>query len=119
MIDFKTLQVWEKAHTLTLHIYQATTTFPNNEKFHLVSQMRRSCASIPTNLAEGCGRDSDKELVRFCNIAMGSACELEYQLILARDLTIIDKELFSELNIHLVEVKKMLLHFIRAVKKRL
>jgi len=119
MIDFRTLQVWEKAHQVTLAVYQATKPFPNEELYGLVSQMRRSSASIPTNIAEGCGRDSDAELVRFCQIAMGSASELEYQLILARDLGLLDQPLYDCLSADLVSVKKMLNAFIQKVCQRL
>jgi four helix bundle protein len=87
MQNFKELKVWQKAHRLTLDVYKVTTRFPKDEMFGLTSQMRRSSASIPTNIAEGCGRDSRAELARFLSIAMGSASELEYQLILAKDLT--------------------------------
>jgi four helix bundle protein len=86
MKDFKELKVWVKAHQLTLAVYQATTTFPKEELYGLTSQMRRSAASIPTNIAEGCGRGSDDDFRRFLQIAMGSASELEYQLLLAHDL---------------------------------
>lgn len=119
MIDFKELKVWEKAHQLTLEIYRTTSQFPSDEKYGLISQMRRACSSIPTNIAEGCGRDSDAELIRFCNIAMGSASELEYQMILSRDLELFDVSIFQKLYEQLVEVKRMLLAFIRSIKKRL
>ncbi len=73
MRDFKELKVWVKAHHLTLAVYQATSTFPATELYGLTSQIRRSCASIPANIAEGCGRSGDAELCRFLQIAMGSA----------------------------------------------
>ena len=75
MQDFKTLLVWQKAHQLTLAVYPATRTFPSGELYGLTSQIRRACASIPANIAEGCGRGGDMELARFCVIAMGSASE--------------------------------------------
>src|ERR1017187_11021165 len=84
------LKVWQKAHQLTLAVYQITAPFPRSELYGLTSQLRRSCASIPANLAEGCGRNGDAELARFCSIAMGSASELEYHLLLARDLKLIE-----------------------------
>lgn len=86
MRDFRELKVWEKAHCLTLAVYRATTAFPRDEVYGLTSQIRRSCASIPANIAEGCGREGDAELARFLQIAMGSASELEYHLLLTRDL---------------------------------
>ena len=83
----------------------------------LTSQMRRSCASIPTSIAEGCGRGSDAELARFFQIAMGSASELEYQLLLAKDLCFIDDSVYADLNTTLIEVKKMLNAFIRRLRQ--
>jgi four helix bundle protein len=78
MKDFQELNVWRKAHTLTLDVYRATRGFPKKELYGLTSQMRRCCASIPANIAEGCGRPGDAELARFCQIALGSASELQY-----------------------------------------
>jgi hypothetical protein len=75
---FRDLKVWEKAHQLTLQVYKATASFPKEEMFGLTSQIRRAAASIPANIAEGCGRSGDAELGRFLQIAMGSASELEY-----------------------------------------
>jgi four helix bundle protein len=83
MKDFRQLKVWQKAHQLTLAIYQVTGSFPRDEIYGLTSQMRRAAASIPSNLAEGCGRNSDAELARFSSMAAGSASELEYHLLLA------------------------------------
>jgi len=84
--DFRELQVWRKAHELTLAVYQITASFPREELYGLTAQLRRAGSSIAANLAEGCGRNGDAELARFCSIAMGSASELEYHLLLARDL---------------------------------
>ena len=78
MKNFATLNVWEKSHKLTLLIYEITTEFPDDEKFGLTSQIRRSAASIPANIAEGCGRGSDNDFARFIQIAIGSASETEY-----------------------------------------
>ena len=89
MRNYKDLQVWEKAHFLTLAVYQASSGFPADERFGLTSQIRRACASIPANLAEGCGRRSDGEMGRFVQIAMGSGAELSYHLLLAKDLGIL------------------------------
>ena len=86
MQNFKTLKVWEKSHELTLAVYKATANFPKDELYGLTSQIRRACASIPANIAEGCGRTGKAELARFLQVAMGSASELEYHLLLAHDL---------------------------------
>jgi four helix bundle protein len=84
MRNYRDLQFWEKAHTLTLAVYKDTKCFPVDERFGLTSQIRRSCSSIPANLADGCGRRSDGEMARFVQIAMGSGAELSYHLLLSR-----------------------------------
>ncbi len=116
MQDFKKLLVWQKAHALTLNIYHATEGFPKDELYGLTGQMRRSGASIPTNIAEGCGRSTNKELAQFCQIAMGSASELEYQLLLAHDLNLLNVTIYNRLNADVVEIKKMLGGFIRTLR---
>lgn len=118
MRDFKTLVVWQKAHQLTLEIYKATALFPKDEMFGITSQMRRSSSSIPTNIAEGCGRGNDGDMSRFLQIAGGSASELEYQLILARDLQLLDTETYQRLDTHLDEVKRMIYAFLQKLKSR-
>jgi four helix bundle protein len=118
MRDFRTLLVWEKAHKVTLAVYAATKNFPREELYGLVSQMRRSSASVPTNIAEGCGREGDAELARFSQIAMGSASELEYQLLLAHDLGFLDRATYQRLHADLLEVKKMLNAFIQRLRGR-
>ena len=86
MADFRQLKVWQKAHEITLDVYRITQTFPKAETYGLVSQMRRAAISIGCNIAEGRGRDGDAEFGRFIQIALGSAAELEYQLLVAKDL---------------------------------
>jgi four helix bundle protein len=86
MQSFRNLRVWEKSHRLTLDIYASSKDFPKDEMFGLTSQMRRASASIGMNIAEGCCRKGDAEMVRFLQIAIGSASELEYQLLLVHDL---------------------------------
>ncbi len=109
MKDFRKLQVWEKAHQLALTLYHVTaSSFPRDETYGLVSQIRRSASSIPSNIAEGCGRDGDAELARFCTIARGSASELEYQLLLARDLKFIPPNDYEQLAQQAIEIKRML-----------
>lgn len=108
MRDFHQLKVWEKAHALTLSVYRVTKTFPREEQYGLTIQMRRACASVPTNIAEGCGRGSQADMTRFLYRALGSASELEYQLLLARDLHLLDATRHEELTIDTTEVKRML-----------
>jgi four helix bundle protein len=113
MRDFKKLKVWEKAHHFTLQVYKITKNLPSDERFGLSAQLRRAAASIPTNIAEGCGRDSERELARFMSIAAGSSSEVEYQLILACDLNYISDETHRELNQQINEIKMMLNSFIK------
>ena len=108
MGDYHSLEVWEKAHQLTLVVYQITGCFPKSELFGLTSQLRRSAASVPANLAEGCGRNSDRELARFGRIALGSASELGYHLLLARDLGLIDDRDYALASSEVSRVKRML-----------
>ena len=108
MEDFKNLKVWVKAHQLTLAIYQSTCTFPREEIYGLTSQMRRASSSIGANIAEGCGRRSDPEMKRFVQIARGSASELEYHLLLARDLQLLAVEEFKDLEPKVFEIQRML-----------
>jgi four helix bundle protein len=86
MKDFRTLRVWEKSHAFVLAVYKATQSFPKSELYGMTSQIQRAAVSVPTNIAEGCGKDSDAELGRYFKIAMGSSSELEYLLLLAHDL---------------------------------
>jgi four helix bundle protein len=108
MRDYRDPQVWAKAHALALEIYRSTQGFPSDERFGLTSQTRRSCASIPANLAEGCGRRSDGEMARFVQIAMGSGAELSYHLLLARDLGLLSRASYLRLDSNLTEVMPML-----------
>lgn len=117
MKNFKDLLIWQRSHQLTLNIYKTSASFPSEEKFGLISQIRRSSASIPTNIAEGSGRQSYTEFHRFLTIAMGSASELEYQLVLAKDLSYLSESSFNLLNDELLEIKKMLNAYIQKVKR--
>ena len=105
--------MWEKAHVLALEVYQRTKDFPGEERYGLTSQMRRCATSVPTNIAEGCGRNGDAELGRFLQIAMGSACELEYALMLAKDLGMLKAPAHDALAPKVTEVKRMLASFIK------
>src|ERR1035438_841246 len=106
--DFHELKVWQKAHELTLAVYRVTTPFPREELYGLTSQLRRASASIAANLAEGCGRSGDAEFARYCSIAMGSASETEYHLLLARDLKMITSTDYENLSRRVTELKRML-----------
>lgn len=108
MQDFRKLKVWERAHTRTLDVYKKTRGFPADERFGLTSQLRRSCASVPANLAEGCARSGDSEFARFVNISLGSASETDYHLLLARDLQYLDDAAYRPLYQQVSEVKRML-----------
>ena len=107
MRDFRQLLVWEKAHNFTLEIYKVTSRFPKEELYGLTSQLRRASASIAANIAEGFGRGGNVELARFLQIAMGSAFEVEYHILLARDLGLIT-EAHRSLELHIIEIKRML-----------
>ena len=91
MRNFKKYDIWKLSHQLTLTIYTISNSFPKDETYNLVSQIRRSTLSIPTNIAEGCGRNSDKEFNQFLNIALGSATETEYLILLAKDLNYLNE----------------------------
>ena len=116
MKNFKDLQVWEKAHQLTLSVYKITKNFPVDEKYGLTSQMRRSASSVAANIAEGCGRNGDAELARYLQIAMGSASELEYHVLLAHDLKIIETSYNEKLTNEVSEVKRMLASFLKKLR---
>ena len=116
MKDFKELIVWRKAHAVTLEIYAATRVFPKEELYGLTSQLRRSAASIGANITEGCGRRSDGEMCRFLHIAYGSATEVEYHLLLAHDLHMLEEDLFHRLERDIDEVQRMLTALIQRVR---
>lgn len=111
MKDFRDLKVWEKAHRLVVAVYPLIGRFPADELDGLMSQLRRSAASVPTNLAEGWGRGTDPELARFCDIAMGSASEADYQWMMAKDPGYPDHETYRAIDDQLIEVQRMLRSF--------
>ena len=112
MRNFLNLEIWKRSHQLTLKIYKTTniykTTkyFPKEELFGLTGQMRRSSSSIPSNIAEGCGRNSSPQLANFLQIATGSCSELQYQIILSKDLSYINEQVFNELHTDTVDIRK-------------
>lgn len=115
MKDSKDLKVWQKAHVLTLTLYRLTRIFPREELYGLTSQIRRCSASIAANIAEGCGRKGNAELHRFLQIAAGSASELDYHLLLARDLHYFHESAYPEVAALLLEVRRMLTSLSRKV----
>ena len=116
MRDFRDIKVWSKSHRFALEIYEVSRKFPKDERYGLTSQMRRAAASIPTNIAEGCGRGSEADFARFLQIAAGSASEVEYQLLLARDLKLLNQQTYELLHRDVTEVKRMLYSFISTLK---
>jgi four helix bundle protein len=116
MRDFTQLKVWERSHRLALAAYRATLDFPREEMYGLTSQVRRSCAAIPANIAEGCGRGSNADLARFLQMALGSASELQYQLLLAHDLSFLNPRDYEYLTQEVTEIKRMLTSFIKNLR---
>ena len=116
MQNYKDLKVWEKAHQLTLNVYKESKLFPKDELYSLTSQLRRATSSIPANIAEGCGKNSQADLANFLNISLGSANEAEYFILLSKDLNYLSEEkhklLFNEVN----EVKAMLISLINKIR---
>ena len=111
MHNFKELKIWQNSKDLVINVYRKTENFPKEETFGLTNQIRRSAVSIPSNIAEGCGRNSDKDLIRFLDIANGSSFELETQLIIAHELNFLDKENFENLDEKLSEIQRMIYGF--------
>ena len=116
MKDFRGLKVWEKSHRLTLDVYAVTTSFPRLELYGLTSQIRRCSASIGANIAEGCGKRGNNEFQRYLQIASGSASELDYHLLLSRDLGFLRDTDYRELMIRLTEVRKMLTSLLQKIE---
>ena len=116
MQNFRDLKVWQKSHAIVLGVYKATKVFPRDEIYSLTSQIRRAASSVPANIAEGCCRSGDAEFARFLYIAMGSASELEYHLVLSHDLGFLAKSEAERLSSEVSEVKRMLAAFIKKLK---
>jgi four helix bundle protein len=108
MQNFRELKVWNKAHAVTLATYSATEDFLASERYGITSQMRRAATSIAANIAEGCGRSSDADFARLLHVALGSASELEYLVLLARDLRLITDATYDAILADVQEVKRML-----------
>jgi four helix bundle protein len=116
--DFRSLKVWQKSHALVVDIYKITAVFPREEIYGLTSQIRRSASSIAANIAEGCGRGGETEFARFLQIAGGSASELEYHLLLCRDIGLLPSVEHDRLVVEVCDVKKMLATLIKKLKER-
>lgn len=116
MQSFRNLKVWQTSHEVTLAGYRITRSFPRDELFGLTSQIRRACASVAANIAEGCGRGSDADMARFLYMAMGSASEAEYHFLLAHDLGFLEEKEYRQINSQIVEVKRMLTGFLQTLK---
>ncbi|MFN8346082.1 MAG: four helix bundle protein [Spirosomataceae bacterium] len=110
MRDFRKYEVWQPAHSLVPEVYSISKNFPQNELYGLTGQLRRAAASIPTNISEGCGRNTDAEFARFLHISLGSAHEVEYLLQLAHDLAYIEKTDYQSLHLKINEVKRKVYH---------
>lgn len=117
MQNYKDLKVWGKAHQFTLMIYEATRDFPKVEQYGLTNQLRRASSSIPANIAEGCGKNTKNDFANFLNIALGSANEAEYFILLSTDLKYLNTELGGKLNNMINEIKAMLIALIAKVRQ--
>ena len=118
MQNFRNLQVCQKSHRLTLAIYKATKAFPKDEQYGLTSQIRRATASIPANIAEGCGRSTDMDFARFLQIAAGSTSELDYHLLLAHDLEYLSEDDYRSFYPQVLEIKQMLTGLIQKLREK-
>jgi four helix bundle protein len=116
MQNFKDLIVWKKSHKNALLIYKLTQTFPKEEQFGIVSQLRRAAVSIPTNIAEGCGKFTQKDFASFLQISLGSSMEVEYLSLLSFELKYINNDDYQKLNQEINEVKAMLIALIKKVR---
>ena len=116
MKKFKNLKVWQKGIELVKNIYKSTKEFPKEELYGLTSQMRRSAISVPSNIAEGSGRGTDKDFNRFLDIALGSSYELETQIIIAFELEFISEQDFNDLSMKINEEQKMIAGLQKSLK---
>ncbi len=111
MQDYRKLKVWQRSHALVLTVYRVTNGFPKSEIYGITSQMRRAAYSIPSNIAEGRSRSTDRDFARFLNIAIGSASELEYFLLLSKDVGYLAEENWRPMSQEIEEIRKMLTSF--------
>jgi len=113
---FKNLNIWKRSTDLVQSINLITKSFPSEEKFGLINQLRRATVSVPSNIAEGFGREGDKELIQFCQVLIGSHCEVETQLTLSSKLEYITKDELEKTNAEAEEVRKMIYGFVKSIK---
>jgi four helix bundle protein len=118
MQDFRNLKVWDRSHQLVLNVYRITRKFPKEEIYGLTSQVRRAAVSIPSNIAEGCGRYGDQEFSRFIQIAIASSNEVDYQLLLAKELAYISDSDYNVLEAEVNQVRQMLISLNKTLKKQ-
>jgi four helix bundle protein len=117
MKNYKDLLVWKKAHELVLYVYRQTSGFPNAEKYNLTTQIRRAATSIPTNIAEGCGRFTQRDFAQHLQVAFGSAHEVEYLIFLSYELGYLSDEHYKSLHLQVNEVKAMLIGLLNKVRR--
>ena len=118
MQDFRNLEVWRLAHEMTLSIYRVTKSFPTDERYGLTSQLRRAAVSIEANLAEGCGRGSDADFARFVQLALGSASEVECQLLISRDLGYLAADSYEQHKDQIERIKRMLIALLKTLRNQ-
>ena len=118
MQDYRKLTVWNRSHQLVLDLYKLVNLFPKEEQFGLISQIKRAVSSIPANIAEGSGRNSNKDFAQFLNIALGSLNEVTYFILLAKDLKYINIEDYSKLTDECNEIKSMLISLIKKIREK-
>jgi four helix bundle protein len=119
MHNFRELKIWQRSRIFVKHIYKVTKRFPGDERFGLTDQLRRAAVSISSNIAEGCGRGTDKQLIHFLYIAQGSMCEVETQIILAYDLEILEEKAYNYLIQEIDELQKMNFKLIKRLEANL
>lgn len=116
MRDYRKYEIWKKSHQLALDVYRVTKSFPKEEMYGITSQLRRCSLSIPTNIVEGSGRNSQKEFAHFINIASGSAAETEYLIRFSFDVKYLNENDFNKINEELTSIRKMLNAFHQKIK---
>lgn len=119
MRDYKKLIVWQRAHQLVLSVYRVTRDFPREERFNLTSQIRRAATSIPTNIAEGCGKFTQRDFAKFLQDAFGSVQEVEYLTFLSFELAYFKKETYSRVDKDVNEIKAMLIKLLQKIRNEL